>query len=252
MSVQWNAAREPVCVALSDETIYLTALDEAVVPRGTEEHLRRALACKAVAKNGTDSTSLLGDSRVSVWLAIPFSRDFRVGVTSKLVGAYNVSNCLAALTAAVYGLGIKPEIAAQGIASLEGIPGRMERIDMGQDFTAIVDFAHTPNALKVTLEASRIMTKGRVISVFGSAGLGDKEIPLVFERICDELYVFYVFDSDNGMRMITKKDLAEIKVDEATIRSIATQNLGTYFDKKGLRIRRIQPATTAAKTAVAV
>jgi UDP-N-acetylmuramoyl-L-alanyl-D-glutamate--2,6-diaminopimelate ligase len=76
------------------------------------------------------------------------SRDFEVEVTSRLVGAYNVSNCLAALTAAVYGLGIEPEIAAQGIASLEGIPGRMERIDMGQDFTAIVDFAHTPNALK--------------------------------------------------------------------------------------------------------
>ena len=103
------------------------------------------------------------------------SRDFQVAVTSKLVGAYNISNCLAALTATIYGLGIKPEIAAQGIASLEGIPGRMERIDLGQNFTAIVDFAHTPNALKVALEAARTMTKKRVISVFGSAGLRDKE-----------------------------------------------------------------------------
>ena len=85
------------------------------------------------------------------------SRDFQVPISSKLVGAYNVSNCLAALTASVYGLKIKPEIVAQGIASLEGIPGRMERIDMGQNFTAIVDFAHTPNALKVTLEAAREM-----------------------------------------------------------------------------------------------
>ena len=103
------------------------------------------------------------------------SKDFKVNIKSKLVGAYNVSNCLAALTAAVYGLEIKPEIAAQGIASLDGIPGRMERIDLGQDFTAIVDFAHTPNALKSALEAGRKMTKGRVISVFGSAGLRDKE-----------------------------------------------------------------------------
>ena len=102
-------------------------------------------------------------------------RDFRVRVTSQLVGAYNVSNCLAALTAAVYGLGIEPDVAARGIASLEGIPGRMERIDMGQDFTAIVDFAHTPNALKVTLETARQMTKGKVICAFGSAGLRDKE-----------------------------------------------------------------------------
>ncbi|MBI2333870.1 MAG: UDP-N-acetylmuramoyl-L-alanyl-D-glutamate--2,6-diaminopimelate ligase [Chloroflexi bacterium] len=103
------------------------------------------------------------------------SNDFRVATSSKLVGAYNVSNCLAALTAAVYGLGIDPQVAAQGIASLENIPGRMERIDMGQNFTAIVDFAHTPNALKVTLEAARTMTDGRVIVVFGSAGLRDKE-----------------------------------------------------------------------------
>jgi UDP-N-acetylmuramoyl-L-alanyl-D-glutamate--2,6-diaminopimelate ligase len=103
------------------------------------------------------------------------SRDFRVDVSSNLVGAYNVSNCLAALTATVYGLGIKPEVAAQGISALEGIPGRMERIDMGQNFSAIVDFAHTPNALKVALEAGRTMGDGRVISVFGSAGLRDKE-----------------------------------------------------------------------------
>lgn len=102
-------------------------------------------------------------------------KDFRAGVSSKLVGAYNISNCLAALTAAVYGLRIDPEVAAKGIASLEGIPGRMERIDMGQNFTAIVDFAHTPNALKVSLEAGRTMTDKRVIAVFGSAGLRDKE-----------------------------------------------------------------------------
>ena len=103
------------------------------------------------------------------------SKDFKIGVTSNLVGAYNVSNCLAALTATVYGLGIDPEIAAQGVASLVGIPGRMENIGLGQNFTAIVDFAHTPNALKSALEAGRTMTSGRVIAVFGSAGLRDKE-----------------------------------------------------------------------------
>ncbi|MDO8754095.1 MAG: cyanophycin synthetase, partial [Anaerolineales bacterium] len=103
------------------------------------------------------------------------SNGFRVGIKSSLVGAYNVSNCLAALTATVYGLGVDPETAARGIALLEGIPGRMEQIDLGQNFIAIVDFAHTPNALKVALEAARKMTKGRVIAVFGSAGLRDKE-----------------------------------------------------------------------------
>ncbi len=116
-----------------------------------------------------------------------YSKDFSVRISSKLIGAYNISNCLAALTASVYGLNIEPEVAAQGIAALEGVPGRMECMDLGQNFTAIVDFAHTPNALKVTLEAAREMltrkdgqppiptAHPRVIAVFGSAGLRDKD-----------------------------------------------------------------------------
>ncbi|MFO3797145.1 MAG: glutamate ligase domain-containing protein, partial [Anaerolineales bacterium] len=72
-------------------------------------------------------------------------------------------------------LGIVPEIAARGIAALQSVPGRMERIDLGQDFIAIVDFAHTPNALKVALETARQMTNGRVIAIFGSAGLRDRQ-----------------------------------------------------------------------------
>ncbi len=139
------------------------------------------------------------------------SKDFSASVSSRLVGAFNISNCLAALTATVYGLKIKPEIAAQGIASLEGIPGRMERIDMGQKFTAIVDFAHTPNALRVALEAAKdmltteltesteklkrvsvdsvpsVVKKPRVIVVFGSAGLRDREKRRMMAEVSAEL-----------------------------------------------------------------
>jgi len=99
---------------------------------------------------------------------------FRVPIASSLVGDYNVSNILAALTATVVGLGIDPEAARAGVAAVRSIPGRMERIDLGQDFTAIVDFAHTPNALRRALETARRLTQGRVIAVFGSAGLRDR------------------------------------------------------------------------------
>jgi UDP-N-acetylmuramoyl-L-alanyl-D-glutamate--2,6-diaminopimelate ligase len=95
-------------------------------------------------------------------------------VETHLIGEYNVSNCLAAITATVEGLGLKPEDARGGIAALPGIPGRMELIELGQDFLAIVDFAHTPNALRRALEAARQLTHGRVICVFGSAGLRDR------------------------------------------------------------------------------
>ena len=113
--------------------------------------------------------------------------DFRVSVTSPLVGEFNVSNCLAALTVAVHGLGIDPQTAARGIAAMPGIPGRMERIDLGQPFTAIVDFAHTPNALRVATETVRKMTNKRIITVFGSAGLRDKEKRRMMAEVSAEL-----------------------------------------------------------------
>lgn len=100
---------------------------------------------------------------------------FNVPVNSSLAGEYNISNCLAALTVATRGLGINPLKASQGIKALTGIPGRMERIDLGQSFTAIVDFAHTPNAIRVVIDTARRMTDERVIVVFGSAGLRDKD-----------------------------------------------------------------------------
>ncbi len=101
--------------------------------------------------------------------------DQSIPVHCNLPGDFNVSNCLAAFSAAVRGLGIDPLVAAKGIGNLAGVSGRMEMIDMGQPFSAIVDFAHTPNALERAIETARKMTSGRVIAVFGSAGLRDRE-----------------------------------------------------------------------------
>ncbi len=97
----------------------------------------------------------------------------KIQIISPLVGVYNVSNCLAAISATL-GLSIAKTFIQKGIAAMGGIPGRMEVIDLGQDFMAIVDFAHTPNALMRALQAARQMTSGRVIAIFGSAGLRDK------------------------------------------------------------------------------
>jgi UDP-N-acetylmuramoyl-L-alanyl-D-glutamate--2,6-diaminopimelate ligase len=101
--------------------------------------------------------------------------DWEAAVFCRFPGKYNVSNSLAAIAAAVFGLGIDPEVASRGITKLGGIPGRMESIDLGQGFSAIVDFAHTPNALKNAIETVRTFTPGRVIAIFGSAGLRDPE-----------------------------------------------------------------------------
>ena len=128
---------------------------------------------------------------------VPGGGDAAVDVNTSLLGNYNGANFLAAMTAAVYGLGIDPVTAAAGIAKVKGVPGRMQVIDDGQNFTAVVDFAHTPNALEKALTAARKMLPtdgngkaiGRVIAVYGSAGLRDREkrrmMPDVSARCAD-------------------------------------------------------------------
>ncbi|MHB8135826.1 MAG: UDP-N-acetylmuramoyl-L-alanyl-D-glutamate--2,6-diaminopimelate ligase [Anaerolineaceae bacterium] len=103
------------------------------------------------------------------------SDSFRQKVHCNISGEFNVSNSLAALATTVVVLGISPEIAANGISNLESVPGRMQQIRLGQEFLAIVDFAHTPNALEKALKTSRKMTTGKLIAVFGSAGLRDRQ-----------------------------------------------------------------------------
>lgn len=103
------------------------------------------------------------------------SGDWESEIASKLVGEYNVSNCLAAIAVTKLGLGLEESFIQQGITNTETIPGRMEIIDRGQDFLAIVDFAHTPNALSRALGTAQQLSKGKVIAVFGSAGLRDRE-----------------------------------------------------------------------------
>ncbi|HEX2621976.1 MAG TPA: UDP-N-acetylmuramoyl-L-alanyl-D-glutamate--2,6-diaminopimelate ligase [Phototrophicaceae bacterium] len=106
---------------------------------------------------------------------------FRVGdeaYFTPLMGMFNIYNCLAAI-AATRALGVNVATVQTGLAQVRAVSGRMERIDEGQNFTAMVDFAHTPNALKMALQAARTMLpeggSGRLIAVFGSAGLRDVE-----------------------------------------------------------------------------
>jgi UDP-N-acetylmuramoyl-L-alanyl-D-glutamate--2,6-diaminopimelate ligase len=96
-------------------------------------------------------------------------------LTTGLIGDYNVSNILAAAGAA-WALGIAPEAIIEGVRQVSGVVGRMEQVDRGQGFAALVDFAHTPNALAAALQAARRLAApgGRVIVVFGSAGLRDR------------------------------------------------------------------------------
>ena len=108
-------------------------------------------------------------------------------IETSMIGGYNAENVLAAFATVVEVLGIDADVAQTALSDFEGVPGRLEKIDLEQDFLAIVDFAHTPNALKQALTAARSLTNGRVISVFGSAGLRDQAKRRMMTEISAEL-----------------------------------------------------------------
>ena len=156
----------------------------------------------------------------------------RVEVHSPLVGQYNVSNILAAMTAAVAGLGISPQLAAAGVEQLDLIPGRMEHIHLGQDFTAIVDFAHTPNALKVTLETAREMTWGRVLAVFGSAGLRDREKRRMMAEVSASLADITILTAEDPRTESLDEILAEMARAAASQGGIEGQTFWRVPDRR--------------------
>jgi UDP-N-acetylmuramoyl-L-alanyl-D-glutamate--2,6-diaminopimelate ligase len=133
-----------------------------------------------------------------------------IPVETHMFGEYNVYNALAAIGATVIGLGIAPEHAQAGIANLQRVPGRMERIDLGQDFTAIVDFAHTPFALEAALKAGRQLSAGRLIAVFGSAGLRDKAKRRMMAETSAKLADFTVLTAEDPRTESLDDILAEM------------------------------------------
>lgn len=123
--------------------------------------------------------------------------DSQINVTSPLIGQYNVSNILAAFAAIYYGLNIPVGKIINGIENLRSVPGRMEKIELGQDFTAIVDFAHTPNALKMALVTARNITKGRVITIFGCAGLRDRQKRRIMPEISVKMADISIYTAED-------------------------------------------------------
>ena len=90
-----------------------------------------------------------------------------------LPGDFNVDNAVCAI-ATLVSAGVPLDVAIDGVGSLAGIPGRMERVDAGQPFLALVDYAHTPEAVRTLLAAVRGVTDGRVIVVLGCGGDRDR------------------------------------------------------------------------------
>ncbi|MGW1948061.1 UDP-N-acetylmuramoyl-L-alanyl-D-glutamate--2,6-diaminopimelate ligase [Streptomyces sp. NPDC001940] len=114
----------------------------------------------------------------STFLAVG-PKDERITAKSPLAGPFNVANALAAIVALAVA-GIDPQQAADGVAAVPGVPGRLERVDVGQPYLAVVDYAHKTDAVESVLRALRKVTENKLHIVLGCGGDRDttKRMPM--------------------------------------------------------------------------
>lgn len=183
--------------ALDQNRIFGIDFNFAVLTNITHEHLdyhknfENYLLAKAKLFKGAkvsilnvDDASFLRIKKIANSKIITYSINKRADFTLKkfplelkISGDYNLSNalCAAALTSQI---GISKEVITKTLNNFQGVKGRMEEVDLGQDYQVIIDFAHTPNGFKQALKALRSKIKGqrsKVIVVFGAAGERDSQ-----------------------------------------------------------------------------
>jgi UDP-N-acetylmuramoyl-L-alanyl-D-glutamate--2,6-diaminopimelate ligase len=133
-----------------------------------------------------------------------------IRVSSPLVGLYNVSNVLAA-TAACIAVGANPNEFLLRLPEFKGVPGRMERVDAGQPFEVMVDYAHTDDALRNALTMLRAITPGRLFVVFGCGGNRDRTKRPLMTRAVQDLADFSWATSDNPRREPIEQIFADMR-----------------------------------------
>ncbi|MFZ5596336.1 MAG: UDP-N-acetylmuramoyl-L-alanyl-D-glutamate--2,6-diaminopimelate ligase [Bacillota bacterium] len=119
-----------------------------------------------------------------------------VRLNMKLTGLFNVYNTLAAYAVGVTG-GLSPSLVRDSLESVSGVPGRFQLVDCGQDFSVVVDYAHTPDGLENVLKAARAIASGKVIAVFGCGGDRDRTKRPVMGEIAGRYSDFPIITSDN-------------------------------------------------------
>ncbi len=119
-----------------------------------------------------------------------------ITVRLRMVGPFNVMNA-AGSAAVMTELGYPREAVIRGLEALTGVPGRMERVDRGQPFAVIVDYAHTPDALERVLLATRAACSGRLIAVFGCGGDRDRGKRPIMGRLAATIADRTYITSDN-------------------------------------------------------
>jgi len=151
-------------------------------------------------------------------------------VASPLVGRHNLANILGAAGACLH-VGLDRDAVARGVTALRAVPGRFEKVEAGQPFGVVVDYAHTPDALERTLQTAREFTAGRVIAVFGCGGDRDRGKRPIMGEAAARLADVVMVTSDNPRSEEPQTILAEIEVGVARAGARAAEH-GTIPDRR--------------------
>lgn len=150
-------------------------------------------------------------------------------ITCHLPGSFNVYNALAAVGVG-RAIGLTKDQIEQGIASLDSVEGRMTRVDEGQDFEVIVDYAHTPESFEKLFAEIKPLTKGRLITVFGSAGRRDEAKRAEQGRIAGQ-YCDIVIATEEDDRDCDGQEILDM-IAEGAIKSGKSKNKDLFLIPK--------------------
>ena len=197
---------------------YLENKKEAVAVINLDDHkgkeLSRGLKVRSITYGWQPSADITVDSyqlSLQGLQATITTPEGKLQVSSPLIGRANLSNILAAVGVGM-AAGITPSAISQGIARVSPIPGRFEQVNEGQDFTVIVDYAHTDDALRNLLESVREVAKGRVITVFGCGGDRDPSKRPLMGAHAMKLSDIAIVTSDNPRSEDPLQIIREIEV----------------------------------------
>jgi UDP-N-acetylmuramoyl-L-alanyl-D-glutamate--2,6-diaminopimelate ligase len=173
------------------------------------------LAKKTLTYGIEDSADISAKKFQLAFTGLTFTAQTPIGklqIASPLVGRINVYNILAAIGAA-QAAGISNEIIEAGIRVLKSVPGRFQRVDMGQPFLVIVDFAHTDDALQNLVKTARELNpKGRVITLFGCGGGKDRSKRPIMGEVSGRLSDLTILTNDNPRQEDPLKIISDIVV----------------------------------------
>ena len=143
-----------------------------------------------------------------------------VGVFSlktPLIGRYNVSNVLAAIGVGM-SLNVNMKTILAALESVTPVPGRLERVDAGQNFNVLVDYAHTDDAMFNVLSTLKEITKGRVLLAFGCGGSRDKGKRVKMGEVAAKLADYTVITTDNPRKEEPAEIAAQVEAGYVTVR----------------------------------